>query len=375
MRNKLFLVFLILTVILGSCSHDDPLTELESDNPEETPENPDTSSETFYFPPVTGDSWQTVSPDSLQWNADSLQHLLEFVKGKNTHAFIILHKGKIVTENYWDGWDASTKSSIASAGKSITAFLFGIAQQENLLRINQRTSEYLGQGWSSLSSKKEDLITIYHHLSMTTGLLDSDDNCTAPSCLHYKADAGKRWAYHNVAYFLLHPILEKASGISMDEYTKTRLADKIGLQNWSWENYMLSLNTRDMARFGLLVLAKGTWGQEKIMTDSSYFKAMTETSNNYNKSYGYLWWLNGKPSYMVPEQASVHQGSLTPAAPPDMISAMGRGDKKIYVVPSLNLVVVRHGEDAGEPTFGPSSFDNDLWKKLKGVFAGAETAM
>jgi hypothetical protein len=58
-----------------------------------------------------------------------------------------------------------------------------------------------------------------------------------------------------------------------------------------------------------------------------------------------------------------------------MISAMGRGDKKIYVVPSLNLVVVRHGEDAGEPTFGPSSFDNDLWKKLKGVFAGAETAM
>jgi len=45
--------------------------------------------------------------------------------------------------------------------------------------------------------------------------------------------------------------------------------------------------------------------------------------------------------------------------------ALGKDDKKIYVVPSLNLVVVRLGDAAGTPTLGPSSFDNEFWGKLK----------
>ena len=92
---------------------------------------------------------------------------------------------------------------------------------------------------------------------------------------------------------------------------------------------------------------------------------MTTTSQNMNLSYGYLWWLNGKASCMVPQSQLVIPTSLAPNAPADMIMALGKGDKKIYVIPSLDAVVVRLGDDAGASTLGPSSFDNELWAKLK----------
>ncbi|MEO6870460.1 MAG: hypothetical protein ABI168_12485 [Ginsengibacter sp.] len=48
-----------------------------------------------------------------------------------------------------------------------------------------------------------------------------------------------------------------------------------------------------------------------------------------------------------------------------MIMALGKDDKKIYVIPSLDVVVVRLGDGAGTSTLGPSSFDNELWLRLK----------
>jgi CubicO group peptidase (beta-lactamase class C family) len=371
MRKPLLFFLLISLIGLGSCS-DDPLNDLKIQDQENPEVDSSDVSTGYYFPPNSGSEWQTINIDSLKWNSDNLQALLDFAKEKRTYGLIILYKGKIVTENYWNDWSEKTPMEIASAGKSITAFLIGLAQQENLLNINDPTSTYLGTGWSSMSAGKEKLITVRHHLSMTTGIDDRDDNCVAASCLRYRIDAGKRWSYNNVPYFLLHHILEKASGSSFDEFTKTRLADKIGLQNWKWDNYMLSLNTRDMARFGLLILAGGKWRNEQIMSDSTYLKAMLSTSSNLNRSYGYLWWLNGQPSYVAPGEGVAHQGSLIPDAPKDMVSAMGRGDKKIYVVPSMDLVIVRQGEDTGESVFGPSSFDNDLWKKIKAVIPSEE---
>ena len=143
-----------------------------------------------------------------------------------------------------------------------------------------------------------------------------------------------------------------------------QLADKIGMKNYTWYNYTLWLNSRDMARFGLLTLNKGTWNGTPIMTDQNYFTAMTNTSQNMNNSYGYLWWLNGKASFMVPTSTFVFPGMLNPSAPADMYSALGKGDKKIYVIPSKDLVVIRHGDDTGDATLGPSSFDNNFWAKL-----------
>ena len=321
---------------------------------------------TMYFPPIGSDTWETISPQALGWDVTKLNEAVAYAGTKNTYGLIILYKGRIVTENYWNNWDKNTVYFIASAGKSITAFLAGIAQQEGKLDINNKTSTYLGNGWTSAPLAKENLITVKHQLTMTTGLEynETDENCMTPACLTYKADAGSFWYYYNAPYRLLQNVITNATGINYNTYTKTKLADKIGMKNFTWYNYILWLNSRDMARFGLLTLNKGMWNGNQIMTDQTYFNAMTNTSQNLNNSYGYLWWLNGKASFMVPSFTAVIPGMLNPAAPADMISALGKGDKKIYVIPSKDLVVIRHGEDSGDAVLGPSSFDNNFWAKL-----------
>lgn len=351
-----FITAVAVCIFISSCKKDE--TTL-------TPITPPTPT-TMYFPPIGSDTWETVSAQSLGWDVTKLNEAVDYAGTKNTYGLIILYKGRIVTEKYWNNWTMNTVYYIASAGKSVTAFLAGIAQQEGQLNINNKTSTYLGAGWTSAPLGKENLITVKHQLTMTTGLEYNvpDDDCITPACLTYKADAGSFWYYYNAPYRLMQDVIANATSTNYNTYTKTKLADKIGMKNYTWFNYVLWLNSRDMARFGLLTLNKGTWNGNTLMTDQAYFNAMTNTSQNHNQSYGYLWWLNGKSSFMVPTLTLVFPGSLNTSAPADMIAALGKGDKKIYVIPSKDLVVIRHGDDTGDAVLGPSSFDNNFWAKL-----------
>ncbi len=328
---------------------------------------PAVSLESYYYPPLAGDVWETKTAASIGWDAALLQQAFDFAATKNTYGLIVLQHGKIVKEQYWNNWTKDTRYFLASAGKSVVGFLTGVAQQEGILNINNKTSQYLGTGWTSLPLAKENLITIKNQLAMTTGLDDGvpDQDCTTPACLVYKADAGTRWAYHNAPYHLLQNVVAAASGKTFNAYSKEKLFDKIGMRNAVWSNYIMFCTTREASRFGSLVLTKGKWNGTAILNDDAYFTAMTNTAQSYNLSYGYLWWLNGKASTMVPGFQTVFNTSLVPAAPADMYMALGKDDKKIYVIPSLDAVVVRLGDGAGTTTLGPSSFDNDLWAKLK----------
>jgi CubicO group peptidase (beta-lactamase class C family) len=344
---------LLLSVSLFSCK-DDP-----ADPTEQVPQD-------MYFPPLTTDDWQTLSPQTLGWDVAKLDEAINYAASKNTYGLMILYKGRSVVERYWNSWNKDTRYPIASAGKAVTAFVVGQAQEEGILSINNRSSQYLGIGWTNAPLAKENLITVKNQLNMTTGLDYNvpDDNCITPACLNYRGDAGSFWYYYNAPYRLLQNVIANASGTTMSLYTKAKLADKIGMRNFSWINYILWLNTRDMARFGHLILNEGTWNGTKLLNDPVYFRDMINPSQSFNQSYGYLWWLNGKSSYMVPTLTNTFPGSLAPAAPADMISALGKGDKKIYVIPSKNLVVIRHGDDTGNNALGPSSFDNAFWQIL-----------
>lgn len=322
----------------------------------------------YYYPPLTGDTWDTKTAASIGWDETKLQEAFDYAASKSTFGLIVLHHGKIVKEQYWNGWDKNTKYYIASAGKSVTALVAGIAQQEGTININNKVSQYLGTGWTSLQLAKENLITVKHQLTMTTGLDDGvpDQDCTTPSCLIYKSDAGTRWAYHNAPYHLVHDLLAAASGKTWNAYCKEKLFDKIGMPGAFWLNHIMYCTTREAARFGSLTLSKGVWNGVTLLTDPAYYTAMVNTSQTYNLSYGYLWWLNGKASSMAPGSQIVFPISLAPNAPADMFMALGKDDKKIYVIPSLDVVVVRLGDNAtGTAALGPSSFDNELWGKFK----------
>lgn len=313
----------------------------------------DTRAQNLYFPPLTGNTWETLSPDSLGWCQDKIDALYDFLETTNSKGFIYLKNGKIVLEKYFGTFTQDSVWYWASAGKTLTAFMVGLAQQDGFLTLNQKTSDFLGNGWTSCTPEQENQITVWHQLTMTSGLDDQvpDHYCTLPSCLLYKADAGSRWAYHNGPYTVLDGVIESATGVTLNQYVNQKIRNTTGLTGLfvqSGYNNLFFSRLRSMARFGLLMLNNGNWNGNQIMTDEAYFNQMINTSQDLNKSYGYLWWLNGKSSYMVPGLQLQIPGKMFNLAPNDMYSALGKNGQIINVIPSRNEVIVRMGNTPGE---------------------------
>jgi CubicO group peptidase (beta-lactamase class C family) len=331
-----------------------------------------TTDETMYFPPNDRSAtWTTKSIADLGWNQSAVQPLLDYLELKHTKSFMILVNGRIVLENYFNGHTATTPWYWASAGKTLTSTVTGIAQQEGLLNINNKVSDYIGTGWTSAPLAKENLITCKNLLSMDSGLNDALGDDVSPSNLQYVADAGTRWAYHNV-YVKLQDVVASASGQTWTSYFNTKLRDKLGMTGGAWIDSGDGLNvywstTRNMARFGLMALNKGKWNGAQIINET-YFNQATNTSQNINLAYGYLWWLNGKASYHLPQTQLVFKGSIVPTAPNDMFMAWGKNDQKIYVIPSKKMVVIRMGEAADAETMAKSDFDETLWTKISALY-------
>ena len=126
-------------------------------------------------------------------------------------------------------------------------------------------------------------------------------------------------------------------------------------------------NTRSMARFGLMALNKGKWNGTQVVNEA-YFNSATSTSQNINLAYGYLWWLNGKASYHLPQSQLTYSGSIIPTAPNDMFMALGKNDQKIYVIPSKKMVVIRMGDAADNVNLALSDFDETLWAKITAIY-------
>ena len=354
--KKIVLLFIVSFLFL-SCSNDDG---------EPTGEPFPLPTETIYFPPNGSDVWETKPISELGWNQNKLQPLLDYLELKNSKSFIILHDGKIVIEHYFGTHTANTPWYWASAGKTLTSTVSGIAEQEGLININNKVSDYLGTGWTSAPLAKENLITCKNLLSMNSGLDDTLGDDVSPANLQYVADAGTRWAYHNV-YVKMQDVVAQASNQTWDNYFNAKLKNPIGMSG-AWIQIgglsVFSSNTRSMARFGLMIYAKGNWNYEQQIINENYLNAATNTSQNINQAYGYLWWLNGKSSYHLPQTQIQFNGTLIPNAPSDMYAALGKNDQKIYVVPSRKLVIVRMGDSADGTNFALSDFDNMLWGKI-----------
>jgi len=357
---KKIIPYLILSLALVGCSSD----STDTTNP--------TIDEAMYFPPSDGSStWETKSITELGWNQNAVQPLLDYLNLKHSKSFIILVNGKIVMENYFNGHTATTPWYWASAGKTLTSTVTGIAEQEGLINTNNKVSDYIGTGWTSAPIAKENLITCKNLLSMNSGLDDSLGDDVSPANLQYIADAGTRWAYHNV-YVKLQDVIAQASGQTWTNYFNTKLRDKLGMTGGSWINSGDGLSvywstTRNMARFGLMQLNKGKWDGNQILNEV-YFNKATNTSQNINLGYGYLWWLNGKTSYHLPQSQLQFNGSIIPSAPSDTFMALGKNDQKIYVIPSKKMVIIRMGDAADNVNLALSDFDETLWQKISALY-------
>lgn len=321
----------------------------------------------MYFPPVGESSWERIEPSSLNWCEESIDEIYQYLETNGTKSFLILKDGKIVIERYFGDHNLSKQWTWFSAGKSLRALLVGIAQQDGLLNIEEKTSDYLGKGWTNLDENSEDQITVRNQLTMTTGLDERFFDCITPSCLLKRADAGTRWVYHNGPYNLLKEVLEAATGQTINDYTKSAVRDQIGMETGVWlatgNNTFFVSTARDMARFGLLIQNDGKWDETPVLNDQAYFNQMVNTSQELNPSYGYLWWLNGKSSFIAPSSPMSFQGSIAPNAPEDLITAAGAQGQFISISKTSGLVMIRQGL-SDETDLAALPLIDEIWKRI-----------
>ena len=329
----------------------------------------------LYFPP-SGENWETVAPDRVGWNAQALSDALDVVGDRNSSGIVILHNGRIMAERYWDGpeharyrrsltgLDEQQRAieDVASAQKSVVAILAGMAQERGYLKLDDAVSIYLGAGWSKANADQEQAITLRHLLMMNSGLATD---------FSYESAPGTVWLYNTPVYHATMRVLMSATGLERNELTKGWISDPIGASNTAWTPRPgrdaaiavgLSTTARDLARFGLMIQAGGRWGDEVVLEDTGFLANMLSPSQTLNPAYGLLWWINGQEFALgAGSNATRSEGMLIPAAPDDLVAMQGAGDRKLYLVPSLNLVVSRlgfYGDKDGV------SFNDAFWTAL-----------
>ena len=347
-------------------------------------ERGDAAAEVLYFPPA-GNEWDHVTPSAVGWDPSRIFDALEFAGQRGSSSVVILYRGRILAEQHWNrttqprlpngkrnryhwmrhGRDARGHDieDVASVQKSVVAILVGIAQHKGLLKTSDPVHQHLGFGWSRCEPSAEAQITLRHLLTMSSGLNEQ---------LEFVARPGKRWRYNTAAYSRLLKCLVAVSGQDANQLTRTWLTQPIGMNNSRWiprsrqptetatNQWGFATSAHDLARFGLLILAQGTWNDTGVLQDKHYLKTALSSSQDMNLAYGYLWWLNGQRSAL--RGGRKVPGSLNPQAPADTVAGLGALGRKLWVVPSLHMVVTRLGDHPDRPN--EPRFDREFWRLL-----------
>jgi arylsulfatase A-like enzyme/CubicO group peptidase (beta-lactamase class C family) len=314
------------------------------------------SSAAQYWP--KGSTWATLAPAAAGMDEGRLQAAVQYALEQKSLGVLVLRGGKIVAEGYAPGWGPEKARSIASATKSMTAFLVGIALDEGKFQSLDQPVADFAPAWKGTPKQA---IRLRHLLSMTSGLdaqgfsvgVLKGDQFEINQKMPLKAPPGTAWEYNTVAYHMLFRLIEKATGESLEAYAQRKLFGPIGMEHHAWikspagavtNYYRLQCSTRDLARFGLFALRGGQWDGQPLVS-KAYFSEATTPSQDLNPAYGYLWWLNAKETNQPMAGLGSAMASLKfPGAPRDLIAAMGAEGQNVLIVPSLDLVVVRQGE-------------------------------
>ncbi len=304
-----------------------------------------------YFPPNGSDAWETADPAATGWSPAGLDALVKLVEANKSSSFMMLVDGRVLLERYFLTATATTQTDVASVQKSFTSTLIGLARDRKLLTLDDTVSSHLPAGWSKADPADEARITLRHLMTHSSGL--------NPNTLVKVAEPGARFDYNTNAYQKLRAVLEKVAAKDINALSREWLFDAIGVGG-TWVSrgqvdpvgapiWGLELRARDMARFGLLATRGGLWSGKPVTAAGWFAEAWTPSAAKAD--YGLLWWLQGR-------------GSMKGKAPADLVSALGARDQKIYVVPSMKLVVTRQGLAAGTAAEAESDFDAQLLKAI-----------
>lgn len=304
----------------------------------------------------------------------AVQDVLNYVGDQRTTGFLIIRDRKTLVEKNWPApadapqfrafayettRDGALLEDVASQQKSFVAMLVAVAVDRALIDVEAPVSTYIGAGWSKASPDQERAIRVIHLLTMCSGLGEK---------LDVQAPPGTVFFYNTPAYAVTKAILAAAAKQPLETLTHDWLTAPAGMTDTAWRKRPAAMADvgnptglvtcpRDVAAFGQIVLDGGKAKDGQRIVSEAALKAMFARSAT-NPAYGRLWWLNGS-SETARAGGRRTSGPLIPAAPADLVAALGAMDRKLYVVPSQKLVVVRMGMAAPD-----RDFDQQLWVRL-----------
>jgi CubicO group peptidase (beta-lactamase class C family) len=267
---------------------------------------------------------------------------------------LIVRNGKLVAEGYCkDKGDRERIHAIQSATKSITSIVAGIAIDKGIIPSVEATIySFIPQHFDTDPKKRE--ITLYHALTMQTGLAFVNDdhtnelfNCKGSS-LEYVLHKGLRFNPGTSFYYndgdpqLVSGVVQASSGLSLETFANQHLFDPIGIDEYLWESHSdgvnygavaLWLKPRDMARIGKLMAQNGNWEGQQIVSQTWIGES---TAIHANTNYGYYWW------NFAWENAFM---------------AIGRGEQIIFVDRDKDVVVVLTTDSFSDSNLSPGIRD------------------
>jgi CubicO group peptidase (beta-lactamase class C family) len=285
--------------------------------------------------------------------------LEESLEVTNTTAFIVLHDNALLYEGYFNGSSHEATQASLSVAKSFVSALVGIALEEGLISsLDDPVTTYIPE-LLERDPRFAD-ITIRHLMAMTAGLRFvrdssnpfSDDFMTSHSpdmraaALNSEivAEPGQQYHYNDYNPLLIGMVLERATGMSVSEYLETRLWQPMGAEaDGSWdldsersgfERMSVGVNGRaiDFAKLGWLFLHGGKNGDHQVVP-AAWVEEVTRATDAFNDPrndasvyHKYYWWID------LEYDAYYAEGNLC---------------QFVYVYPSADLVLVRHGSDCG----------------------------
>lgn len=309
-------------------------------------------------PTSRDDGWKTASMISEGMNTALIDQLFDQLgpAKHKIHSVLLVKDDQLILEEYFGSQTIETRHDLRSVTKSLRSILTGIAIDRGFIdSIDDPISNYLGdlQPKKNLDPRKAE-ITIRHLLTMSTGLEcnDWDPRSAGQEDRVYKKkdwlqytldlpmvyDPGTESRYCSMGVVLLVELISRASGMSIDVFARKYLFDAMNISNYSWRHTSrkevissgkrLSMTARDMAKIGQLILNKGKWKEQQLVS-KEWITLSTQTHTDIDgMSYGFLWW-------KIPLKLEDRQTMST--------TATGNGGQYIVVLPEMNSIAVFTG--------------------------------
>lgn len=279
----------------------------------------------------------------------------------DVHAVLVYRRGKLAVEEYFYEYDRDRPHQMRSASKSIVSALVGVAIDRGMLEGDSAlVTTHLPYGHYANPDPRKERLTLRDLLTMRSGLACDDWNRASPGnesrvylsqdWVKYVLDLpmvdapGTQGHYCSGNVAVVGRIVERVNGKTLPAFAEENLFTPLGIkaEQVRW-NYTLDssnaatfaqayLRPRDMLKFGVLFAQKGMWNGRQVISREWVERSTAKLSTVGDQEYGYFWW---------------HQyiNAVMPGGPRrvDMVLATGNGGQKIYLVPSLDLVVVMTG--------------------------------